>query len=65
MRATINLYNDDESYSFELSATQLRAVVMVLGITDATSHEITCFSDDTVERVISKLKGIKMQYRAK
>lgn len=55
--AEINLYDEnDNQIGFELSATQFVAVCKLLGIQYNGKNEITCYSDETIQR-LCEMKG--------
>lgn len=52
--AELKLYSENGSVNFSLSATQLEAIIKMLGITDVKNGEVTCFSDDGLQDFMDK-----------
>lgn len=58
--ANLNIeFINGEEINLELSAMQLKAVCLALGINDVTSTSYNCYSDNGLTVIIEKLKGIK------
>lgn len=51
--AELTLYNeDDDCWSVDLSEWQLKAIITILGITEATENSVTCFSDEKIKDIL-------------
>ena len=58
--ANLNIVFDDNNViNLELSATQLKAICLVLGITDITPDHYDCLPDEGVVWIMKKLQKIE------